>query len=222
LAVGWVIPILYAFPAYALVWLVGLGSVPNPTFLERARFTLGMPSAANWLVIVSAFGYIALVNLPPNMILTLGEEIGWRGFLVPELTTWVGFRRASLYSGVIWGAWHLPGILTGAYGTSGTPKVYQLVCFTILVITSAVVQAWLRMRSGSVWPPTIMHATHNGIIQAFFNRITADTGPTAWFIGEFGVALVPFTAAVAWYCWRHPPTLDAPRPGRVGGTEESQ
>ena len=67
-----------------------------------------------------------------------------------------------------------------------------------------------------------MHATHNGIIQAFFNRITADTGPTAWFIGEFGVALVPFTAAVAWYCWRHPPTLDALRPGRVGGTEESQ
>jgi membrane protease YdiL (CAAX protease family) len=109
LLAGWIIPILYAFPAYALVWLVGLGSVPSPTFLERARFTLGMPSEANWLVIVSAFGYIALVNLPPNMILTLGEEIGWRGFLVPELTTWVGFRRASLYSGVIWGAWHLLG-----------------------------------------------------------------------------------------------------------------
>ena len=95
-------------------------------------------------------------------------------------------------------------------------------CFTILVMATAVVQAWLRMRSGSVWPSTIMHATHNGIIQAFFNRITADTGPTAWFIGEFGVALVPFTVAVAWYCWRHPPTLDALRPGRVGGTEESQ
>ena len=80
LAAGWIIPILYAFPAYALVWLVGLGSVPSPTFLERARFTLGMPSEPHWLVIVSAFGYIALVNLLPNMILTLGEELGWRGF----------------------------------------------------------------------------------------------------------------------------------------------
>ena len=95
LAAGWIIPSLYAFPAYGFVWLSGLGSVPSPTFLERARFTLGMPSEANWLVIVSAFGYIALVNLPPNMILTLGEELGWRGFLVPALTTWVGFRRAS-------------------------------------------------------------------------------------------------------------------------------
>jgi uncharacterized protein len=222
LAAGWIIPSLYAFPAYGFVWLSGLGSVPSPTFLERARFTLGMPSEANWLVIVSAFGYIALVNLLPNMILTLGEELGWRGFLLPELTTWVGFRRASLYSGAIWAAWHLPGMVTGAYGAAGTPKAFQLVCFTILVMATAVVQAWLRMRSGSVWPSTIMHATHNGIIQAFFNRITADTGPTAWFIGEFGVALVPFTVAVAWYCWRHPPTLNALRPGRVGGTEESQ
>ncbi len=78
------------------------------------------------------------------------------------------------------------------------------------------------MCSRSVWPSTIMHATHNGIIQAFFNRITADTGPTAWFIGEFGIALVPFILAVAWYCWHHPPRLDAFRPGRVGGTEESR
>jgi hypothetical protein len=35
--------------------------------------------------------------------------------------------------------------------------------------------------------------------------ITADTGHTAArFIGEFGVALVSFTVAVAWYCWHHP------------------
>jgi membrane protease YdiL (CAAX protease family) len=106
--------------------------------------------------IVSAFGYISLLNLLPNMLLALGEELGWRGFLVPELTTWVGFRRASLYSGVIWAAWHLPGILAGAYGAAGTPKAYQLACFTLLAIASA----------------------------------------------------VPFTVAVAFYCWRHQPRLD--------------
>ena len=36
LAAGWIIPSLYAFPAYGFVWLSGLGSVPSPTFLERA------------------------------------------------------------------------------------------------------------------------------------------------------------------------------------------
>ena len=181
LVAGWVFPILYAFPAYALVWVAGLGSVPNPTFLERARFTLNMPTEPNWLVILAAFGFISIVNLIPAMILSLGEEIGWRGFLVPELTKWIRFRRASLLSGVIWFAWHLPGILSGAYGQGNTPLAYRLACFTAMVISGAIVLAWLRMKSGSIWPVAIMHATHNGIIQAFFDRITADTGPTPYF-----------------------------------------
>src|SRR5205814_3457285 len=104
--------------------------------------------------------------------------------------------------GVIWCAWHLPGVLTGSYGPAGTPKAYQLACFAAMVVTTGVVLAWLRVRSGSVWPAVVMHATHNGIIQAFFDRITADTGPTAYLIGEFGAALVPFTLALAWCCWR--------------------
>ena len=202
LAAGWLLPILYALPAYALVWIIGLGSVPNPTFLERARFTLNMPTGPNWLVIVAAFGYISIVNLLPAMILSLGEEIGWRGFLVPEATKWVGFRKASLLSGVIWSAWHLPGVLSDSYGAANTPKAYRVACFTAMVITTGVVLAWLRMKSGSIWPAAIMHATHNGIIQAFFDRITADTGHTRYFTGEFGIALVPFTFALAWYCWR--------------------
>ena len=202
LAVGWVLPILYAFPAYALVWITGLGSVPNSTFLERARLILDMPTEPNWIVIVAAFGFISIVNLLPAMIFSLGEEIGWRGFLVPELTNWVGFRKACLLSGVIWNAWHLPGVIAGSYGSSGTPLAYQLACFTAMVIATGVVLAWLRMKSGSIWPAAIMHATHNGIIQAFIGPITADTGLTRYFTGEFGIALVPFTLALAWYCWR--------------------
>ena len=210
LAAGWVFPILYAFPAYALVWVTGLGSVPNPTFLERARLTLNMPTEPNWLVIVAAFGFISIVNLLPAMILSLGEEIGWRGFLVPELTQWVGFRKASLLSGVIWCGWHLPGILSGAYGNADTPLAYRLACFTAMVITTGIVLAWLRMKSGSIWPAAIMHATHNGIIQAFFDRITADAGHTRYFTGEFGIAMVPFTLALAWYCWRHTDDIETP------------
>lgn len=202
LAVGWALPLLYAFPAYALVWAAGLGGVPNPTFLERARLTLGMPSGPDWLVIVSAFGYITVVNLLPAMVLTLGEEIGWRGYLVPELADRVGLRRAGLWSGVIWGVWHLPGILGGSYGGAGTPKAYQVACFLVMVVSTAMILAWLRMRSGSVWPVVIFHANHNGAIQAFFDRITADTGPTPYFTGEFGAAMLPFVLALAWLCWR--------------------
>ncbi len=203
LALGWLLPVVYAVPAYALVWLSGLGGVPNPTFLERARLTLGAPAGwSDGLVIAAAFGYITLVNLLPAMLLSLGEEIGWRGFLVPELDQAYGFRRAALWSGLIWAAWHLPGILSGGYRAGGTPLAYQLVCFTLLVLSSGVLMAWLRLRSGSLWPVAILHATHNGLIQAFLDRLTYDTGATAYFTGEFGAALLFTLLPLAWMVGR--------------------
>ena len=191
ISIGWIFPVVYATVAYSAIWILGLGGVPNPTFLERARLTLGMESGSDSLVIISAFFYITIVNLLPSAFMALGEEIGWRGFLVPELSEWVGLKKAGLISGIIWGTWHLPGILFGNYGRTETPLWFRLTCFTILVISTAVLLAWLRMKSGSIWPVVIFHATHNGVIQMFFNRITADTGKTTWFTGEFGFALVP-------------------------------
>jgi len=55
LVAGWVIPVAVSFAAYGLIWIAGLGTVPNPTFLQRARLTLGMTSQSNGLVIVAAF-----------------------------------------------------------------------------------------------------------------------------------------------------------------------
>lgn len=201
LGLGWILPILYALPAYTLIWLTGLGGAPNPTFLERARFTLNMPDSSNQWLIIAAFFYITLVNLIPSMLLSLGEEIGWRGFLVPELTKWLGLRNAAWLSSVIWAAWHLPGIFFGEYGAQATPLAYRLACFILLVIASGMVMAWIRMKSGSIIPVAIMHATHNGVIQTFLDRITFDTGKTAYFTGEFGVALLPILLVMAWYVW---------------------
>jgi uncharacterized protein len=188
--------------AYIPLWLIGLGSVPNPTFLERARLTMNMPSGSELTVIIAAFGYITVVNLLPGMIMSLGEEIGWRGFLVPELARSGSFRNAALISGVIWAVWHLPGILSGDYGASSTPLAFRLLCFAVLVIGGAVIFAWVRIKSGSLWPAVIMHAVHNNVIQAFFDRITVDTGYTAYFAGEFGLALAISTAIFAWWCWQ--------------------
>lgn len=205
ITLGWSIPILYAAISYGLVWVAGLGGVPNPTFLERARLTLGMPHNSNWLVITAAFFFITVVNLIPAMILSLGEELGWRGFLVPELSKSVGWKKAGWISGIIWGIWHLPGIISGQYAANGTPVWFQLFCFLILVISTAVILAWLRMKSNSIWPAAVLHATHNGVIQMFFDRITYNTGHTSYFTGEFGIALVPILILLAWYFYHRSP-----------------
>ena len=199
---GWLFPVVYATAAYSAVWIVGFGDVPNPTFLERARFTLGMDSGSDSLVIGAAFFYITIVNLLPAAVMALGEEMGWRGFLVPELTEWVGLKKAGWVSGIIWGTWHLPGILTGNYAQQGTPLWFQLTCFLILVISTAIILAWLRIKSGSIWPAVIFHATHNGVIQMFYDRITIDTGNTNWFTGEFGFALVPVLILTGMYVFK--------------------
>lgn len=202
LAIGWLIPIAYAALAYIPLWLTGLGHVPNPTFLERARLTLSLPTAPDLTVIIAAFGYITIVNLLPGMIMSLGEEIGWRGFLAPELAKSGSFRSAALISGVIWTVWHLPGILSGNYGASGAPLVFRVLCFATLVMSGAVIFAWLRIRSGSIWSTVIMHAVHNNVIQAFFDRITENTGYTQYFAGEFGIALAAVNLIIALLCWR--------------------
>ncbi len=200
MGLAWLIPIVCGFLVYGTVWLTGMAAVPRNTFLERARLNLKLSATQpDWLVIVAAFFFITVPLLLPSMISALGEEIGWRGFLVPELTNWLGFRGACLVSGVVWTLWHLPAIIFGGYGGSGTPKTYQTACFAAMVMSSAVVMAWLRMRSGSVWPPVVMHAAHNAAIQLFFDRITADGPRTAYIVGEFGIGLVVPLTIVAIY-----------------------
>ena len=80
-----------------------------------------------------------------------------------------------------------------------------------MVMLSAIVMGWLRLKSGSVWPSALLHATHNAIIQSFFDHITAPRAHTAWLSGEFGCALVLRMGLMAWYSWRDLRSLEAVR-----------
>ena len=212
LGIGWLLPIAFGFVAYGLVWITGLGGVPKESFIVNGGMTIGMPGKLAWEIIVAAFGYISVLMLPPSMITALGEEIGWRGFLVPELAGWVGARGACVFSGVVWALWHMPAILWHGYGADGgTPKIYQVACITAMVMLSAIVMGWLRLKSGSVWPSALMHATHNAVIQNFFDHITAPKAHTAWFVGEFGCAPLLPIGLMAWYSWRDLRSVEARR-----------
>ncbi len=65
LLLGWLAPSLYAFPAYALVWLTGAGGVPNPTFLERARLTANSSAQAALVATSAAITATATAGSPP-------------------------------------------------------------------------------------------------------------------------------------------------------------
>jgi membrane protease YdiL (CAAX protease family) len=196
---SWFIPLLYASITYAIVWCFRLGGFPNQEFMDAiaARMGLRASPAISTIVYVLLAGSFGMAK---GLASSLGEEIGWRGFLVPELFKNIGFTGTALISGVVWSCWHYPLLIWADYN-SGTPTWYGLTCFTVMVISIAFVFAWMRLKSGSVWAAALLHTSHNLYIQAIFTPLTRNTGKTAWYIDEFG-AVLPLVALVfAIYFW---------------------
>lgn len=62
--------------------------------------------------IIAQFSLVLIIGGP------LGEEFGWRGFLLPGFTAATGWRRASLIVGALWSLWHLPLFYIAGTGQS--------------------------------------------------------------------------------------------------------
>jgi membrane protease YdiL (CAAX protease family) len=203
---SWYIPLLYAAITYAIVWSLGWGGFPNHDFMGQLVPMIGLHaspllSTVIYVLVAGTFGVIK------SMASALGEEIGWRGFLVPQLFKSFSFTATALISGVIWACWHFPLLIWGDYN-SGTPTWFGLSCFSVLVISISFVFAWMRLKSGSLWTGAILHASHNLYIQAIFTPMTRNTGKTAWYIDEFGAVLPLVALGFAIYFWTRRHELD--------------
>ncbi len=198
---SYLVPIAYAFVVYAIVWITGLGGFYNQEFLHRQAASFGWRGLPDSLVLVLYFVTVGTLGMPGSCASALGEELGWRGFLVPELARVTSFTNASLISGIAWSMWHYPLLLFADYN-AGTAPWYGLLCFTVMVIGISFVFAWMRLASGSVWTGMLLHASHNLFIQGIFDPLTVDTGRTKWIIGEFGAGLAIAACIAALIFWR--------------------
>jgi membrane protease YdiL (CAAX protease family) len=196
---SWYIPLLYATIAYAIVWIFRLGGFGNPEYYDSLVKSMHL-GGSPWISIVLGTVLIGTYGVLRSVTSALGEEIGWRGFLVPELSKTCSFTTTSLISGIIWSVWHYPVLIFSDYN-AGTPTWYGLTCFTVLVVSISFIFAWMRLKSGSLWTGAILHGSHNLYIQAIFTPLTRNTGKTAWFIDEFGCVLPVVAIAFAIYFW---------------------
>ena len=193
---GYLLPVAYATTAYLLVWFTGLAPADFAGFLHASQKSLQIGTGAGGLnaVLIMTFGVLQ------SGVSAAGEEIGWRGFLVPALAQRLNFTGVALVSGVIWALWHYPLILFGTYDSTA-PKWVALLCFTTMILATGAMAAWLRLKSGSVWPAVMLHACHNAVIQWLFDSMTVETGRAAWFAGEFGVALAAISVLFVTPIW---------------------
>ncbi len=194
-------PLLYAAIAYIIIWSAGWGGFYNKEFVSDLSKTFGWSRLPDGAIIFFYALIAGTIGMVRSMATALGEEIGWRGFLVPELYKSLGYTKTSLVTGIIWSIWHYPILLFADYN-SATPAWYGLTCFTVMVISISFVFTWFRIRSGSLWTGVLLHASHNLFIQSVFSPLTQDTGNTKYYIDEFGIVLPVVCIFFAVWYWR--------------------
>lgn len=187
---GWILPAVATILGAALFFAVFPQYFdPSLKMLRDMLAKTPATAALNPWLIAAANTAVGIVISPfVNGLFTLGEEFGWRAYLLPRLMP-LGGRRAAIVLGLIWGAWHWPVIAMGyeyGAGYAGFPWVGFLL-FLPFTVALSIFLAWITLRGGSVWPAVIGHAAVNGIASV---AIIATQGEPSLLLGPLPIGVI--------------------------------
>jgi membrane protease YdiL (CAAX protease family) len=163
--VGWKWYLAAFLPAPSLIVLAVYihaaltGTMPDfSTVMAREIFG---ESANLWLFVLPFF----LVDFITN-----GEEIGWRGYVLPRLQAKYNALISTLIVGVIWGLWHLPKFLSHW-------SIASFGWFMLHTLAFSIILTWLyNSTRGSLLMVAIMHASANtvGVFMPMANTVSSE------------------------------------------------
>lgn len=147
---------------------------------------------------------LAVLNLAVTTIIFavvfLGEEIGWRGYLLFRLAELMSGRRAAVLTGAFHAIFHLPLLLlTTTYQSEGSRWIVVPMVMVTLTL-AGVWYGWLRLWSGSIWPVSLSHSAFNNLMETVAGAAIA-TSPAmmAYVTTETGVVTMIIVVLVAGY-----------------------
>ena len=185
---AWLLPTLLSLATLGITVLIGTGKFDSNLTLMRNALAQA-PSSANVpsTEIVTAIQIAFAITLAPliNVIFALGEEIGWRGYLLPKLLP-LGQWRAMVISGLIWGIWHAPAIMQGL----NFPLHPYLgnVIMTVGCVLLGIIMGWLYLNTRSPWATALAHGAINATagIPLIFLKPGLDTAWGGLILGTAG------------------------------------
>jgi membrane protease YdiL (CAAX protease family) len=129
--------------------------------------TLRLPGFTEWLV-----RWLQLALL--HGVFSVGEELGWRGYLLPYVLVERGWFPASLLVGAAWAVWHYP--LWFAANLAATGSVPQTAAILLLASLSGVALSvmitWIFVNTrGSLVPSLLFHGSVNANMNIIFEGI---------------------------------------------------
>lgn len=194
------IPAIYVSITYMLIWLFGLGGLPNEEIVLDWAKEIGLTGIGTLnpsFAVIIAVILLGTVGVIRAMATVLGEEIGWRGFFIYELRKVLSFTSVSLFSGFIWAFWHWPILLY--YSRNIT---LEFITFFIFVISMSFIMTYYTFKSKSLWPAVIFHAVSNVYVQKIFPPFTTKIEGTEHWLGENGIMFAIVTFIFGFYYWR--------------------
>jgi len=149
----------------ALNWLFKMGSRADLSAIYAQAGAAGMSNSVMFLVLS-----VQTVLLGPflGLLITFGEEYGWRGYLQPALVK-MGRVRGVLLVGIIWGIWHWPVIWMG-YNYPGHPWLGSLF-MVLFCIGLSYILGYAVFKAKGLWIAAFLHALINQVSSYFMGLI---------------------------------------------------
>ncbi len=176
------VPMLMALSAYGVAVVLGVGHL--------RELDVSGNSLVDWsLNLVSSLVLMSVIFL--------GEEIGWRAYMLPRVQQLTSRRRAGLVTGFVHGCFHLPLILIATTYDQFGSRWFVAPMVVATLTFGGVFYAYLWDRTGTVWPVSIAHGAVNIAFGLGGAAVVGSHTRMAYVADESGLATFVVVAAVA-------------------------